>query len=112
MLDRCYLARAMPTMLVWGARDAVVPYEHGRLAHAAMPGSRLETFEQAGHFPHHSDPRRFLAVLDDFLTTTSPASYSAEEWRDLLRRGRPLDAPGLVRARSGRARAKHLRRGT
>src|SRR6478752_1588284 len=56
MLDRCYLTRGMPTLLVWGAHDAVVPFSHARLAHAAMPGSRLEVFEDAGHFPHHHDP--------------------------------------------------------
>jgi hypothetical protein len=33
-------------------------------------------------------------VLDDFLATTSPASYSAEQWRALLRQGRPRDASG------------------
>lgn len=92
MLDRCYLASGMPTMLVWGARDAVIPYRHARIAHASMPGSRLETFEDAGHFPHHSDPRRFVAILRDFLETTAPASHSAEAWRALLRRG-PLSSP-------------------
>jgi pimeloyl-ACP methyl ester carboxylesterase len=88
MLDRCYLTRGMPTLLVWGTRDAVVPYEHARIAHAAMPGSRLEVFDGAGHFPHHADPARFLAVLLDFLGTTAPASHSVAEWRALLRRGR------------------------
>jgi pimeloyl-ACP methyl ester carboxylesterase len=98
MLDRCYLTRGMPTLLVWGDRDAVVPYEHARIAHAAMPGSQLHTFEGAGHFPHHADPTRFLGALYDFLGSTSPASYSAEEWREFLRRGpQQLDDAGLSR---------------
>jgi pimeloyl-ACP methyl ester carboxylesterase len=88
MLDRCYLARGMPTLLVWGTRDAVVPFEHAKIAHEAMPGSRLAVFEGAGHFPHHHDPSRFLALLRDFLTTTTAASYSAEQWRLLLRHGK------------------------
>src|SRR5258706_1873439 len=29
MLDRCYLTRGMPTLLVWGAHDAVLPLRHG-----------------------------------------------------------------------------------
>ena len=78
MLDRCYLTRGMPTLLIWGERDAVIPYEHARMAHAAMPGSRLVTFESAGHFPHHSDPRRFTEVLYEFLGESAPASYRAE----------------------------------
>ncbi len=90
MLDRCYLARDIPTLLVWGTRDAVVPYAHALAAHAAMPGSRLETFDRAGHFPHHYDARRFLAILREFLTTTAPARHRAAEWRRLLCNGRRL----------------------
>src|SRR5262249_33645743 len=59
MLDRCYLTRGMPTLLVWGAHDAVLPLRHGEMAHAAMPGSRLVVFPDSGHFPHHADGERF-----------------------------------------------------
>ncbi|MGI8815968.1 MAG: alpha/beta fold hydrolase [Pseudonocardia sp.] len=89
MLDRCYLTAGMPTMLVWGSRDAVVPVSHGYRAHAAMPGSRLEVFDGAGHFPFHTDPQRFVELLRDFLTSTRPATWSVEQWRQLLRAGRP-----------------------
>ncbi|CAJ64645.1 Putative hydrolase [Frankia alni ACN14a] len=85
MLDRCYLAAGMPSLIVWGDRDAVIPVEHARIAHAAMPGSRLEIFPGAGHFPHHSDPARFRRVLEDFLATTRPASHSPRQWRTMLR---------------------------
>jgi pimeloyl-ACP methyl ester carboxylesterase len=88
MLDRCYLTAGMPTLLVWGADDMIVPVEHGRTAHAAMPESRLEVFERAGHFPFHSHPQRFLTVLREFLATTEPAHWSPAEWRALLRTGR------------------------
>ena len=88
MLDRCYLTSGMPTLLLWGGRDAVIPCQHAYMAHAAMPGSRLEVFESAGHFPHHSDPKRFVSVLYDFLNSTDPAYYASSEWRELLRAGR------------------------
>jgi pimeloyl-ACP methyl ester carboxylesterase len=90
MLDRCYLARAIPTLIVWGTRDAVLPYAHAEAAQAAMPASRLETFEGAGHFPHHFDPARFLEVLRDFLDATAPARHRSGEWRRLLCHGRRL----------------------
>jgi pimeloyl-ACP methyl ester carboxylesterase len=94
MLDRCYLTRGMPTLLIWGAHDAVIPMHHAEIAHRAMPGSRLETFPEAGHFPHQADPARFVSVLRDFIATTEPASFTTEDWRALLRRGRPtLPAP-------------------
>jgi hypothetical protein len=97
MLDRCYLTAGMPTLLVWGADDVIVPVEHGRTAHAAMPASRLEVFERAGHFPFHSHPQRFLAVLRDFLATTEPADWSPAEWRALLRTGRTDGPDGEAR---------------
>jgi pimeloyl-ACP methyl ester carboxylesterase len=89
MLDRCYLARGMPTLIVWGTRDAVIPYSHAQIAHLAMPGSILRSFDGAGHFPHHTDVDKFVAVLNDFIAGTSPAAYSAGDWRELLRRGPP-----------------------
>ncbi len=85
MLDRCYLTQGMPTLLMWGERDAIMPVAHARRAHAAMPGSRLEVFDGAGHFPFHTDPLRFVAVVEDFLATTRPGTWSAEQWRRLLR---------------------------
>ncbi len=88
MLDRAYLAEGMPTLLVWGRHDAVIPLGHGRLAHAAMPGSQFEIFDDAGHFPHHSDPARFVQVVSDFMRRTAPSSFDPEEWRSRLRRGR------------------------
>jgi pimeloyl-ACP methyl ester carboxylesterase len=88
MLDRAYLTEGIPTLLIWGRRDAIIPLGHGRLAHAAMPGSELEVFDEAGHFPHHSDPARFTRIVSDFIAHTQPARYDQEEWRVRLRRGR------------------------
>jgi len=87
-LDRCYLTQGMPTLLVWGDRDAVIPVHHAQLAFRAMPGCRLEVFEGAGHFPHRTHPERFVRLLYDFLDSTEPASYSSEQWRTLLSGGR------------------------
>jgi pimeloyl-ACP methyl ester carboxylesterase len=89
MLDRCYLVRGLPTLLVWGSRDSVLPIGHAYQAYAAMPGSRLEVFEGAGHFPFRSDPARFVRVLEDFCTNTQPSEWGVEQWRSLLRAGRP-----------------------
>ncbi|SEK59401.1 alpha/beta fold hydrolase [Streptacidiphilus jiangxiensis] len=89
LLDRCYLTEGMPTMLVWGERDQVVPSIHAGIAHVSMPGSRLELFENAGHFPFHSDPQRFVSVVHDFISTTEPAGYRPEQWRMMLRGHQP-----------------------
>jgi pimeloyl-ACP methyl ester carboxylesterase len=100
MLDRCYLSRGVPTLLIWGSRDVILPFAHARAAHAAMPGSRLEVFEGAGHYPHHADPARFLRVLSEFIASTPPSTYDRAAWRDLLRRGK--DEPTAATARSER----------
>jgi pimeloyl-ACP methyl ester carboxylesterase len=92
MLDRCYLAQALPTLLVWGAKDSVLPVAHARQAHAAMPNSRLEIFDGAGHFPFRSEPRRFVELLEEFCADTVPAQWGVDEWRTLLREGRPAAA--------------------
>jgi pimeloyl-ACP methyl ester carboxylesterase len=83
--DRLYLAQHMPTLIVWGARDAVLPVDHAQAAQEAMPSSRLEIFEDAGHLPQLDDPSRFISVMDDFIATTEPSTYSTERWTELLR---------------------------
>lgn len=87
MLDRCYLTRDIPTLLVWGARDGVIPVAHAHRLHAAMPASRLEVFAHAGHFPHQHDPMRFSGLFRDFWESTNPYTHSPEEWRKVLRKG-------------------------
>jgi pimeloyl-ACP methyl ester carboxylesterase len=87
MLDRCYLTEAIPVQIIWGSRDVVVPVRHAHMAHAAMPGSRLEIFEHSGHFPFHDDPARFIEVVQRFIDTTEPAEYDQAALRQLLRTG-------------------------
>ena len=43
MLDRADLTEGMPTLLLWGAHDAIIPVDQAHLAAAAMPGSRLRS---------------------------------------------------------------------
>jgi pimeloyl-ACP methyl ester carboxylesterase len=85
--DRLYLAAEMPSLIVWGEADRVIPPHHAVSAHRAMPGSRLETFPGSGHFPHLDDPRRFVDVLTDFIWSTEPSSVDEATWRELLRQG-------------------------
>ena len=90
--DRLYLSEDVPTLLVWGDRDPIIPVAHGRVAHELMPDSRLETFPKAGHFPFNDDPERFVAVVSDFVAETAPADLQPDRIERLLRRGRPVGA--------------------
>lgn len=67
----------IPTLVVWGKRDMVIPPEHAERARAEIPGAQVEIFEAAGHFPHLEEPDRFATVLNDFITSTAGAGNPA-----------------------------------
>jgi pimeloyl-ACP methyl ester carboxylesterase len=85
-LDRLYLAQDIPTLIIWGAKDLLIPVDHARAAHAAVVGSRLEVFDEAGHFPHLDTPERFISVLVDFMDSSTAASIDAQHFIRLARR--------------------------
>jgi len=85
--DRLYLAAELPTLILWGERDRLIPVRHGREAHERIPGSRLEVFPGAGHFSWRDEPRRFAEVLLDFMKTTTPLPFDKRRLRGRLREG-------------------------
>jgi hypothetical protein len=103
--DRLYLAVGMPTLVLWGERDRIIPVGHGRRAKERMPGSRLVTFADSGHFPQIDDPHGFAATVLEFLEETEPSCLTPESWGELLREAplTPEDPPtrGTERVRSG-----------
>jgi pimeloyl-ACP methyl ester carboxylesterase len=86
-LDRLYLAESVPSLLVWGDSDPVIPVAHGRVAREAMPGSRLEVLEGVGHFPQLERPLEFSRLLADFVAATEPAELDTATIRDRLLAG-------------------------
>jgi len=82
--NRLYLAQHLPFLLLWGEHDSIIPVAHARATHAQVPGSRLELFEDSGHFPQLDEPERFIDVLVEFIETTEPAPLDGERWRALL----------------------------
>lgn len=58
----------IPTLIVWGMNDHVVPVEAAIGYHRLIEDSRLELFERTGHVPQMERPARFNALLDEFLT--------------------------------------------
>jgi pimeloyl-ACP methyl ester carboxylesterase len=82
--DRLYLAEDVPSLIVWGRRDPIIPVRHAGDAHRGMPGSRLEVFDDAGHFPQLDEPDRFADALSDFIATTEPAQADVAQMRARL----------------------------
>jgi pimeloyl-ACP methyl ester carboxylesterase len=83
--DRLYLSSGVPTMLVWGEQDRIIPVAHGERAHELMPHSRLEVLPRAGHFPFNDDPDWFVEVLGDFIRSTEPAEIDPQRLSRMLR---------------------------
>ena len=83
--DRLYLAHEVPTMIIWGDRDQVIPVSHAHIAHELIPGSRLEVIEGAGHFLPIERPEVIDRLLRDFVATTKPADVSPKRWQEVLR---------------------------
>jgi pimeloyl-ACP methyl ester carboxylesterase len=83
--DRLYLASQLPVLIVWGARDRIIPVSHGYRAHELVPGSRLDVFERSGHFPHLDEPERFTRTLLDWIASTEPAGVDFDQFRVAIR---------------------------
>lgn len=86
MLDRSYLAEIVPKQIIWGEEDLIIPVDHARIAHEAMPDSQLEIFEESGHMPFHDHPDRFVEVVERFIDSTVPAVYDEHVLAAMLRR--------------------------
>jgi pimeloyl-ACP methyl ester carboxylesterase len=57
----------VPTLLLWGAADGLVPPKFGEAYEALIPGSRLVALPNAGHAPFDEQKDAFLAAFYDFL---------------------------------------------
>ena len=87
-VGRLRLLAETPVRLVGGSRDPVIPVDHTTSAHEVVPGSRLERFEGAGHFPHIDDAERFADVLHEFVRSTEPARVDRQSLRRHLQEAR------------------------
>jgi len=57
----------LPTLILWGGRDRVIPPEHAAQFHTDIAGSQLVLFEPLGHVPHEEDPAATVAPVLTFL---------------------------------------------
>ena len=68
----------LPTLILWGNQDRLIPPEHGQRFHQDITGSHIEVFEGLGHVPHEEDPEVTVRAVTRFLGLSplvrSPAS--------------------------------------
>ncbi len=116
--DRLYLAAEVPTLLVWGERDRIIPAAHGRRAHEEIPGSRLVEIPNAGHFPQLDQPHLCIEALLELMTETEPARIREADLQGRLLAGAGAGPKAVAQAKPAKAKppkaqpAKARRTGT
>lgn len=74
---------AMPTLVLWGAADAIMPVSLGERLAAALPEGRLRVLDGSGHLPPIEQPGETAAIVGEWLdaevrpTATAPAASPA-----------------------------------
>lgn len=59
----------LPTLLVWGDSDRIVPTRHRNRASQSIPNSRLEIIKNCGHVVHLEAPKRVTELMVDWFRT-------------------------------------------
>jgi pimeloyl-ACP methyl ester carboxylesterase len=57
----------LPTLIIWGGRDRLIPPSMGDRFHSEIAGSKLALFEDLGHVPQEEDPASTVEVVKAFL---------------------------------------------
>ncbi|MHA0288344.1 alpha/beta fold hydrolase [Mycobacterium sp. C3-094] len=81
-LNRLYLTSELPTLVIWGDDDRIIPVEHGHALAELRPACRLEVLPGVGHFPHVEEPDAVIELIDDFIGATAEPDE-------------PVDSPSL-----------------
>lgn len=66
-LDRLKQINTIPTLILWGAHDKVIPLEHSKFFKETIENSRLEIIDDAGHAPFAEKPNQVCEILKNFL---------------------------------------------
>lgn len=86
-VDRLYLTSEIPTLIVWGDQDGIIPIAHAHSAHEVMPESQLSIVEGAGHFPHVEEPAQFARIVTSFVQGTKASTTDRTSLTAKLRAG-------------------------
>ncbi len=57
----------LPTLVLWGAQDRLIPVALGRRFAQDIAGAKLVVFDGLGHVPHQEDPVRTVSEVGRFL---------------------------------------------
>ncbi len=57
----------LPTLILWGGKDRLIPPGHARQFERDIAGSRVVMFDDLGHVPHEEDSARTVIEVKKFL---------------------------------------------
>ncbi len=66
-ISRRYTDITLPTVIIWGREDIIVPVVMGERLHRAIKGSEFVILKECGHMPQGECPQRTAAVIEKFL---------------------------------------------
>jgi triacylglycerol lipase len=66
-IDDKLQAISIPTLVVWGMEDKIMPLQHGKDFAVGIPKATLVTIEDCGHAPILEKPAEFLLAIKDFI---------------------------------------------
>lgn len=69
-----YPAISVPTLLIWGRNDRVIPLSIGERLNRDIPNSRLVVLDDVGHVPQEEKPEETIGVILNFLEHPSNVS--------------------------------------
>lgn len=61
----------VPTLILWGREDKVIPLKVGERLHKLLPNSTLAVIEECGHIPQEEKPDETIALISRFLATAA-----------------------------------------
>jgi pimeloyl-ACP methyl ester carboxylesterase len=67
----------LPTLIIWGAEDELIPLEAGRRLNSLISGSKLVVFEKCGHVPEAEAPERFSSEVENFVASLATSTTTA-----------------------------------
>ncbi len=68
-LNRTEIAQvSVPTLLIWGVQDRLIPLREGEELASLIPGSRLVVLDRSGHMPQEERPEDVNSLIDSFAS--------------------------------------------
>lgn len=73
-----YAAITVPTLLIWGRQDPIVPLNVGQRLVDCLPSARLHVLDSCGHCPHEEHPEQTAGLINEFLAQINPTHTQAQ----------------------------------